>query len=406
MPPIKYAFGVLEYGRLRVYPLKILTLTPDLGNASVGKSASYRGVRRASRIGGLFNLARKKKRGMENMKPAFSKLLIAACMILLLVAGCAQGKGEQGAAPSDGGSEKKKLTDVKVVLDYTPNTNHTGLYVAKDQGYYEQEGLNVQIVQPGTNGADAMVASGEVPFGISYQENVTYARTQGVPLVSIAAVIQHNTSGFASAAEKNIKRPKDFEGKTYAGFGGPSEQAIIESLMQADHADFSKVKVINGGDIDFFTAIHKDIDFVWIFYGWTGVEAELRNEKLNIVYLNQYSDKLDYYTPVLVTNEKTIKENPDLVKAFMRATAKGYQFAIDKPEEAANILVKMVPDLDKNLVVASQKWLSPRYKDDAPRWGWQKPEVWQNYADWMMDHKLLEKKPDIAAAYTNDFIPQ
>ncbi len=118
--------------------------------------------------------------------------------------------GSNAAAPQTG---SKPLTHMKVVLDWTPNTNHTGLYVAKDQGFYEKEGLDIEIIQPGSGGADAMVASGEAPFGVSYQEGVTQARLQGVPLVSIAAVIQHNTSGFASPAAKNIKAPKDFEGK-------------------------------------------------------------------------------------------------------------------------------------------------------------------------------------------------
>jgi ABC-type nitrate/sulfonate/bicarbonate transport system substrate-binding protein len=299
----------------------------------------------------------------------------------------------------------KALTNVKVVLDWTPNTNHTGLYVAKDQGYFEQEGLNVEIIQPGDGGPESVIASGAAEFGVSVQENITTARLQNVPIVSIAAIIQHNTSGFASPVAKNIKSPKDFEGKTYGGYGAPSEKAVIDSLMQTEKADVNKVNMINIGEADYFTAVKRDIDFSWIYYAWTGVDAELRNEPLNMIYLTQYSDKLDYYTPVLATSEKMIKEKPEIVKAFTAAASKGYQFAIDKPEEAANILLKAAPDLDKKLVVASQKWLSPRYKDDAPRWGEQKRTVWDNYATWMLDHKLLEKKLDVDAAFTNDFLP-
>jgi len=339
---------------------------------------------------------------------------IAPALLLglgLIAAGCSQSGGE--TAPSPGASAQpaatkeaaKPLTNVKVVLDWTPNTNHTGLYVAKDQGFFEQEGLNVEIVQPGEGGADAMVASGTAEFGVSYQENITQGRIQGVPIVSLAAVIQHNTSGFASPAGKNIKTPKDFAGKTYGGWGSPAENAMIESLMQAENADPSKVKIVNIGEADYFTAVKRDIDFAWIYYAWTGIDAELRNEPTNMIYLNQYSDKLDYYTPVLATSEKMIQEKPDVVKAFVAGAAKGYQFAIDKPEEAANILLKAVPDLDKNLVIASQKWLSPRYQDDAPRWGEQKLSVWEGYADWMLEHKLLDKKLDAPAAFTNDFLP-
>ncbi|CAN7557486.1 ABC transporter substrate-binding protein [Paenibacillus sp. LjRoot153] len=320
----------------------------------------------------------------------------------VLMAGCGNNTGKS-VQPTDGTT--KKLTDVKVVLDWTPNTNHTGLYVAKDQGYFEQEGLNVQIIAPGEGGADTMIASGAAEFGVSYQESITQGRIQGVPLVSIAAVIQHNTSGFASPVAKNIKTPKDFENKSYGGWGAPSESAMIESLMQSEKADATKVKMVNIGDADYFTAVKRDIDFAWIYYAWTGVDAELRGEPLNMIYLNKYSDKLDYYTPVLATNEKMISSKPEIVKAFVAAASKGYQFAISKPEDAANILIKAVPDLDPKLVAASQKWLSPRYQDDAARWGEQKKIVWEKYATWMLDHKLLEKKLDVDAAFTNTFLP-
>ena len=108
------------------------------------------------------------------------------------------------------------LEDVTVILDYVANTNHTGMYVALDQGYYEKEGLNVKIVEP-TEGATAtLIAVGKGDFGVSYQEDVTIALTSAdpLPIKAIAAVIQHNPSGFATYADKDIKSPKDFEGKT------------------------------------------------------------------------------------------------------------------------------------------------------------------------------------------------
>ena len=107
---------------------------------------------------------------------------------------------------------------VQVVLDWFPNTNHTGLYVALEQGYYAEEGLDVEIIQPGEgNTAEQLVASGQVQFGVSYQESVTQARAQDIPIVSLAAVIQHNTSGFASLKEDGIVTVRDFEGKRYGG---------------------------------------------------------------------------------------------------------------------------------------------------------------------------------------------
>ncbi|MNO89503.1 putative thiamine biosynthesis protein [compost metagenome] len=356
-------------------------------------------------------------RGEKRMKKRTFGLLFLIGLLIIVIAGCGGNQNEKTAQPSNQptntsangngtSTEPKKLQDIKVVLDWTPNTNHTGLYVAQDQGYYEEVGLNVEIVQPGDSGADMMVASGSVPFGISYQESVTQARTQDVPLVSIAAVIQHNTSGFAAPVDRNIKSPKDFEGKSYGGWGSPVEEAVMKSIMENEQGDVKQVKMINMGDADYFTAVKRDIDFAWIFYAWTGIEAELRNEALDMLYVKDYAAELDYYTPVIVTNEQQIKDDPELVKAFLKATAKGYQLAIDNPEGAANILSKAVPELDKDLVLASQKWLSPRYTDDAPRWGEQKAEVWQGYSDWMLNHNLLDKAIVIEDAYTNAFLPQ
>lgn len=324
-------------------------------------------------------------------------LLIAA---VLLIAGCSNTK-EENKEQSDG--KKQKIT---VVLDWTANTNHTGLYVAKDKGYFDAEGLDVDIITPGEAGADSLVASGKADFGVSYQEGITQARVQGVPIVSIAAIIQHNTSGFASPVDKNIKSPKDFVGKTYGGWGSEVESSVISSLMKQENTDIKDVDIINIGDADYFTAMKQNIDFAWIYYGWTGVEAELRGEKINMIYLTDYSDKLDYYTPVLSTNEKMIADKPETVKSFLKAASKGYEYAIDNPDDAASILLKNAPDLDEELVKKSQEWLAAKYQDDAPRWGEQKLSVWENYAGWMYDNNLLEKKLEADKAFTNEFLPE
>lgn len=332
------------------------------------------------------------------------KLFTLLIMTVFALVGCqSQSNDSETNSVSDTNKELKK---VSVVLDWTPNTNHTGLYVAKEKGYFEEQGLDVDIIMPGETGADQLVASGNAEFGVSYQESITLARTQGVPIVSVAAVIQHNTSGFASPADLNITSPKDFEGKTYGGWGSPIEQAVLQTLMTVDQADINKLDIVNAGNADFFTMKNQGIDFAWIYYAWTGIEAELRGEKINMVYLTDYTEKLDYYTPVLATNEELIAKNPDTVKAFVTAATQGYEFAIENPEEAANILSAAVPELDSELVLESQKWLSTKYQDDAPRWGEQKLEVWKNYADWMTEHGVLEGEFDPEKAFTNDFLPE
>lgn len=318
-----------------------------------------------------------------------------------------QATAAPSTAPQPTSAGAAAVDSVKAGLDWTPNTNHTGLYVAQSKGYYHDNGLNVEIVQAQEGGTvEQLVAAGKLDFGISYQEGVTLARVEGLPIVSIAAIIQHNTSGFASRKDENITSPRDFEGKKYGAYGSPTEQAVIKGLMECAGGDFSKVQFIDIGSTDFFVATERgDIDFAWVFKGWTGAEAEQRNIPLNIVMMNDQHCIPDYYTPVLITSEKMISAHPDVVKRFMAATSAGYQFTIANPSEAADMLVAAAPELDKGLVQRSQEYLSKQYQADAPRWGEQRTEVWHDYAQWMADRKLIAKMIEPDKAFTNEFLP-
>jgi ABC-type nitrate/sulfonate/bicarbonate transport system substrate-binding protein len=294
--------------------------------------------------------------------------------------------------------------DVTVVLDWTPNTNHMGLYVAQELGYFKAEGLNVKILQPQGGTAEQLVATGKADFGISYQEAVTFARIQNLPIISIAAIIQHNTSGFASLKTKNIKSPKNWEGKKYGGWGSPVEVATIKALMKKDGGDFNKVKILTTGSADFFQTSKSNVDFAWVYEGWTNIEAKLKGFQIDYIPLTKYDKNLDYYTPVIITNEKIAIKDKDLAKKFMKATRKGYEYAISNPEKAAAILSKHAPELDKKLVLESSKFLSKKYRAEAPIWGQQKESVWVNYQNWLYTNKLITKKTDMKKAFTNEFI--
>ena len=339
-----------------------------------------------------------------NMKA--KKILSLALVGLLAIAGLSACSGENNASKSGEGDKLEKVT---LVLDYTPNTNHTGIYLAKEKGYYKDQGIDLEIIQPSDSDSVTLVASDKAQFGVSYQEDVTYALTREkdpLPVKAIATIIQHNTSGFAAPVEKNIKTAKDFEGKTYGGWGSPSEEAIIKLAMEKQGADFNKLKRVDIGKDDYFTATKKNIDFAWIFDAWTGVEARLKNVKLDYIPIKDIDPALDYYTPILITNNKTIKENPELVKKFMAATSRGYEEAIKDPSGAADILSKAVPELDKNLVKTSQEYLAKLYKDDAQKWGQMKAEVWKNYAKFMQDNGLIKKALNVDEAFTNEFLPE
>lgn len=297
--------------------------------------------------------------------------------------------------------QKQKVT---VLLDWFPNTNHTGLYVAREKGYFTENNLEVDILQPGEGENTQVIASGKADFAISSQESVTLARAKDIPIVSLAAIIQHNTSAFASLKTADIESVKDFEKKRYGGWGSPIEEATLKAVMTEAGADYTKVKNITIGTSDFFATIGRDSDFQWIFYGWDGVEAKRRGLELNTIMLKDLNSVLDYYTPVLITNENHIREQKELLKSFMSAVVAGYEFASMYPEESSGILLKYAPELNSELVKESQKWVSSEYKKDVEKWGVQKGDVWKRYADWLYEHKLIEKPVDAEKAFTNAFI--
>lgn len=328
------------------------------------------------------------------------KLLIVLTALLFILAACGPDDQKEGTSPS------KDLEKVSFVLDWTPNTNHTGIYVAKEQGFFEEEGLAVDIMLPGEVGSTQLIATGNADFGISYQEGMMMARSEGMPIVSIAAVIQHNTAGYASPVDNDITSPKDFEGKVFGAVGSDLERAMMDTIMRENGADVDQVEFKNIGDADYFVAVERDIDFSLVYQGWTGIEADIREKPQNMVYLKDFAEALDFYTPIIATSETQVEKNPELVERFVRAATKGYEFAIDNPAEAAEILIDSEPDLDPELVKKSQEWLSTQYQDDAPQFGIQEEERWQMVHDFMMEHRILETSLDIDKAFTNQFILQ
>ncbi|MDQ2788098.1 MAG: ABC transporter substrate-binding protein [Chloroflexota bacterium] len=308
------------------------------------------------------------------------------------------------AAATTSGSAQK----VSVMLDWVPNTNHTGLYVAQERGYFTAQGLTVEIL-PLAEGSsvEQIVGNGKVQFGISSSEPLARARSEGIPIVSIAPIIQHNTSGFASLKKASITRPKDFEGKKYGSFGSPTEKALIGKLMQVDGGDVSKVEFVEIGDSDFLTLAAKgQVDFAWVFAGWEVIDGKLRGLDLNYLPLTTYTQAIpDYYTPVFITNEAMTQKNGDIVKKFLAATSKGYNDAIADPKGTGDILARATPETSNALIQQSQAYLATQYKADAPQWGAQKPEVWQNFGAFMTDQKLLAKPFDPTTAFTTAFLP-
>jgi ABC-type nitrate/sulfonate/bicarbonate transport system substrate-binding protein len=308
------------------------------------------------------------------------------------------------------------MTEVKLALDWTPNTNHTGIYVAMKKGWYRQEGIDLQLLPYSSSIApEQLVGSGQANFGISFAEGVTSARAAGEPVVSIAAILQHNTSALITLKSSGLDALSQLAGKRYAGFGASYEQPVISQVLSCGGATRTNFQNVTTA-LDPIAALKSgQFDFAWVFIGWEGIEAQRQGIALNVFPLIDYCIP-DYYTPVIITNQQLIRQNPGLISRFLQATARGYEYAIQHPQESANLLIQGAPAgsfPDKQLVYDSQNYLSPRYSADTSCWGTQTLEKWTDYPRFMYTHNTLvgpsgqplTSPPDYAAAFTNQFLP-
>jgi ABC-type nitrate/sulfonate/bicarbonate transport system substrate-binding protein len=315
---------------------------------------------------------------------------------------------DKSAGNGSGSAGAGKLEKVSIVLDWTPNTNHSGLYLAQQRGYYKDAGLEVEILQPDQNGADQQLAAGNATFAVSVSENILPARAQGIPVVSVAAIIQHNTSSLVLPADRGVRRPRDLAGKTYGGFGGPIETSLVKALVSCDGGDPSTIKFVEVGNVDYRVGFdQKAFDVVWLFDGWDVIRMrDIEHLPLTVMDFADHTDCIpDWYTPVLATTEQTIRDKPNLVKAFMAATSKGYQAAMKEPAAAADALMKAAPESDRDLVTRSATYLSTRYAASPEQWGRQDPKVWSTFEAWLRDHGITNKPVDPSKAFTNEFVP-
>ena len=307
----------------------------------------------------------------------------------------------------------QNLTPMSLALDWTPNTNHTGIYVALQKGWYRDQGIDLKILPYSANVApETLVTTGKAEVAISSTESVVANAALNQPIVSIAAILQHNTSELVTMADSGLTRPRDLDGKIYGGFGAPYESAVVSEIIKQDggKGDFKNV-TLNVDAMDALKA-HR-VDFVWIYQGVEGIQAQREGMKLNIFPITNYG-VADYYTPTIVASPTEIKQKADLLHRFMLATTQGYDFARTNVHEAAQILIDATPRgtfPDPGLVFASQEYLSPRYADANRKWGLQDSPAWHNYPQFILNSGGItnaEGKPvktlNFDALYTNQFL--
>jgi ABC-type nitrate/sulfonate/bicarbonate transport system substrate-binding protein len=325
-----------------------------------------------------------------------------AALCAALLAACAGGQAQ--VEGSDGTPRP-----VTLMLNWTPNNHHAGIYAAAQNGWYEEAGLDVRIVEPSEAGADQVVGTGQAEFGLSQAESLLPARAAGVPVVSIATVLPTNDSTLMALADEGVTRPRDLAGTTYGGFGGALETELVTRLVACDGGDPAAVEFVEVGNVDYLGGLRQDrYDFVWVFNGWDALRArEVEGVDIATIPFAEHLDCIpDWYTPILLTSESLVADDPELVRAFLDATARGYRLADEDPEEAARLLLEAVPELDRELVEASAAYHAGRYAAGGRRWGVQDAEVWREFAGFLAEAGLTEEPVPTDGAFTNDLLPQ
>jgi len=305
---------------------------------------------------------------------------------------------------------------VRLALDWTPNTDHLGFYVAQAKGWYADAGVALDVLPYGGTAPEAGLAAHQAECGISFQDALTFAVAAGAPIVSTMAILQHTAQDIAVLESSGITRPKQLDGKTYAGFGYPNEVPTLQAVIRADGGTgtFDTVTL----DTAAYEALYaKRADFVISFSAWEGIEAAQRGIKLRTFQFTDYGFP-DFYQVVLACDRDWLAKDPATAKAFIGATARGFAFAAADPQAAADILIAQNPgvfDANPALPKASAAYLADNglLVDANGKVGTQTLVTWQGYSGFLYDQSLLTDAqgakltapPDYGSLFTNACLP-
>lgn len=319
-------------------------------------------------------------------------------------------------SPASGEADPAEATQVSFALDWAPNTNHIGVYVADELGYFEEAGLEVEILPYASTPVPELVSAGAADFGIAGQAVVQMGRTAGLDVVSVYRITQSEVGELVVLADRDdITGPADLEGLVFGGFGSPLYQAMVRTMIEHDGGtgEFTEVILDSGAYEALSTG---SIDFTLSVSTWESINAELEQRPYKTF---QYQD---YGMPELqavgvVSSDAFMEAEPDTARAFVGALQRGYQYAADNPDEAAQILIDANPQTlgaSEELVRASVGVLAGEglFVADGVVTGSADPQVWEDYGTFMVHNGILidpqgevvTEAPDWSEYYTNEFL--
>ena len=330
-------------------------------------------------------------------------LVLALSGLCTIVASCGGGPASSEASASGGAGPD----EVTLTLDWYPNADHAGVYVAEERGFFEDENLEVEIQQPSDPAAVLqLVAAGRSEFGISYENEVTNAAVREIPVQSVMAIMQEPLNSIIALEESGIDGPEDLAGKKIGYAGQSFGTAVIDTVLREAGADPASVEKINVG-YDLRPALTSErVDAIVDAY-WNIEAVELKGEgfETNVIRLPEVG--VPNYNELLVaTSDDYAESNPEVVRRFVGALVKGHEAALRDPEAAREALLAANEELDPEVARETLELTVPVFGSGGGPVGYQDPEEWEAYVDWAVENGVLENGVNVEDAMTNEFLPE
>ena len=307
-----------------------------------------------------------------------------------------------------GCSQETEGVDVTLALDWFPNANHIGLYIAEDKGYFKDEGLNVEIRTPSDPSTILQtVASGTDDFGINYQPDLLIARDAGIPVISILGIVQHPLNSIMTLQTSAYTSLKDLKNKKIGYPGIPWNEDALDTMLKTDGlSGIDDIELVNVSWELGISLISENVDAVIGAY-FTHESISLENEGYPVdIFRMENWGVPDYYELILVTSETYLKNNPETVEQFTRAITKGYMDAIDNPQLGVDVLKKYSPDIDESIDRPGADLLQKLWVDSNGDFGRQTYDKWNKFGNWMKDNDIISSDLNIDDAYTEVYFPK
>lgn len=294
---------------------------------------------------------------------------------------------------------RNRMNTIKIILDWFPNTNHTGFYIALKKGYFKEAGLDVQISgdvhgELDTHGADIVLGP---------QVSLLEKMNDGVELTAIATLTQRNDSGIVSLKEKAITSPKMLEGNRLTHWEPAWFHGVIREAVKKDGGDYDKVNLVQMDVGDIVSTLDTVADATWVYANWENQELIEAGKEINYFALADIDSLFDFCAPCLGATRQIIEERPEDIKTFLACLDKGYIEVANNPTESILFVKEYMPKVSESLLIRSQEHLANIFLDKTGHWGYMAPARWNPMADWLVANGFCKSRRD--TEFTNEFLP-